>query len=275
MITKAHGRRGMRWEAVAMAGDEVQKPLARSQTGENMETMNWEAKTDFEANSAEEFPLLLDSFLPSQGRETPIVERLQMTRLLEALFKNDQLAFPLKLNHQSDLTPEFRVNLSGKRVAVEATRIALRNVEQARTLQSTRGLGVLSTAPFYDEGLPVLEDDEIVRQGFTTPALFYPPTLADSKKTWWKRFEERLTKKTLQRSKTHFIHGDEDWLLLWDGLPLDFWSTDARVIELRNFLSDYWKNDWFTRVFIQHHRFDWLMVCSESDVSCIPRWSPD
>lgn len=235
--------------------------------------MEWELQTDFEANSPQEFRKFIDAFLPSHGRETPIVERLQMARLLESLFGNGQLVFPLKLRHASELTPEFQLNLDGRRIAVEATRIALRNVEQARTLQSTRGLGVLSTAPFYDDELPILEDEEIVKKGFTTPALFYPPTVADSKKSWWKRFEERLTKKTRQREKAHFQHGDEDWLLLWDGLPLDFWHTKVRTRELKEFLRDYWKSDWFTKLFIQHHHFEWLMVCSVDDVFCIQKHS--
>ena len=204
---------------------------------------------------------MLDSFLPERGLETPIVERLQMTRLLEALFAESQLAFPLKLRHDSTLTPDFQLSMGPRSYSVEASRIARRNVEQSKLIQETRSLGAFSPTTFYSDKKP-LSEAQIIQQGFLVQPMSYPPAIKDTKRVWLNCLAERLKKKTEQRAKKHFQHCDYEWLLLWDQLPIDVWPGESRLYDVESVLSPYWNADWFTKVFIHHSRFDWLIVCS-------------
>src|SRR5260221_1697733 len=128
--------------------------------------MDWELQSKFEAISPCQFSAMLDAFLPEKGdNEAATVERFQLSNLLRVLFTTDKIRFPLTISHSSNLTPDSHLYFRDKKkIAVELTRLALRNVEQARTIHALQGSGLLSPSVFYKKGLPVFEDSEIQRR---------------------------------------------------------------------------------------------------------------
>ncbi len=233
--------------------------------------MDWELQNEFEAISPEQFPAMLDAFLPDRGdNEAATVERFQLTKLLGLLFTLGKLRFPLKLTHSSTLTPDSHLYLGAAKnhIGVELTRLALRNVEQARKIHALQGAGVLSSSVFYKHGLPELEDSEIRKRAINnvTPPFFSPPTEKESQEVWLERFCEGLEKKTIQFNKTHFKHGEEDWLVIWDRLRVDFWPLENRMEELEQVLTLYWNRaKWFDKVFIQDQHFRWTISGSRDE----------
>ena len=93
--------------------------------------MNWQ----FTARSSAELAKI-GKALFNASKQNVLDEQVQMTRLLESLARTEILTYPVSINHTGiNSVPDFQLESGPHRIAVEITKVAVPDVEHARSLQ--------------------------------------------------------------------------------------------------------------------------------------------
>jgi hypothetical protein len=225
--------------------------------------MTLDLRLDFAANSYAQFKTEKDAFLQPSTSKKSARERKSLIQLLESLVPNGEIEFPLTIRQRE--APDFEIHSGGNRFSVEATLLTSPNLEHARALQM-QGFGRTLHVSEFLRDEPKLGKAEVAQRAFAVQALDYGNSVSDREHFWRQQFDEILRKKSAIQSKPNFLHGNEDWLLVWDQTRADAQRMKQRFPDLKDRLSSHWKPGWFTRVFVQDEHFGWLVTCSRSSI---------
>jgi hypothetical protein len=129
--------------------------------------------------------------------------------------------------------------------------------------------GVLMDGAFMSDS-PRMKRQEVMRAGFVIPVSPNPLTIEKRDAFWIERFRAEINDKSKILSKEQFVHGDEDWLLLWDRLRTPEWRLGQRGQDVSSELQSFWATHWFSRVFIQDYGFRWLLMFTATGVRTFP-----
>jgi hypothetical protein len=227
-------------------------------------------KEDFEANTPDELAKNVRTALMT-GCVTEIIarERQQMMHLLESLALTSILEYPLRVRHTSERVPDFQLVAGTRRIGVELTRVGFQDIEHARKLQQTVK-STLMTSNLYPVPTGPRKKQEVIAKGFGIPQMVFPPTQSEEQEVWINQANETLEKKTLAIARADFVRGDENWLVIVDPL----WSYQPETRHENGFaelLKNYWKTNWFSRVFLQDDFFHWQMAFSPAESRVLPK----
>jgi hypothetical protein len=56
------------------------------------------------------------------------------------------------------------------------------------------------------------------------------------------------------------VKGKEDWLLLWDRIGTSDWEAETRIQSASSILTSFWRDGWYSRVFLQAEHLQWTMM---------------
>lgn len=77
-------------------------------------------------------------------------EQVQMTRLLETLSKTSIPQYPFRIRYSGESgAPDFHIESGGRHIGVELSKVAVQNVEHARSLQRKEVKSTLSISSLY------------------------------------------------------------------------------------------------------------------------------
>lgn len=218
--------------------------------------MDW----NFIANNPDELASIGNALFTA-SKLKHLDEQVQMTRLLEAVPVSSILQFPVRVRHSGEKeVPDFQLESGGRRIAVELAKVAVQDVEHARGLQRTGLNRTLGISSLYRKQPKPRSKDEVVAEGFLIPAMVFPVSIEEHEQVWCDELAAQLRDKTSTLHGSQFVHGDEDWLLLWDRIGTADYEVAARTQTVANMLAPWWKTCWFSRVFIQDAHFFWLLA---------------
>jgi len=200
-------------------------------------------------------------------------ERVQMTRLLEALAQTSILQYPVQVKHTTDHVPDFRLALSGRGIGVELTRIKFQDIEHGRALQERGLTTTLVTSSLHPKESGPRKKQEIINDGFGIPPMVFPLSAEEEDRVWLKQAKESLDAKTVVVLRNDFDHGDEDWLVVVDSVGAIDSEVRKRKEGFSQLLASFWKSGWFTRVFLQDNFFRWQMMFVPSKSIILPRYN--
>jgi hypothetical protein len=228
--------------------------------------MNW----NFTATTPDELANVGKSLLIA-SKQKHLDEQLQMTRLLEALSAMSILQFPVRVQNAGERgTPDFQVESAGQRIAIEASKIAVQDVEHARSLQRRELRQTLAISSLYRRKSKPRTKDEIIAEGFLTPAMVFPVSFEEDNLIWLEAVTIELDDKTDVLRGNHFDHGSQDWLTLWDRIGTAEGEIQQRIGALRGILAPRWQSNWYSRVFLQDEHFRWIAMFSATKHVFIP-----
>ena len=215
----------------------------------------------FTANISEELARIGDVLFIGPKQKN-LDEQVQMTRLLEAMATASILHFPIRVRYAGEReTPDFQLESGGQRIGVELSKIAVQDVEHARDLQRKEMKQPLTISSLFQKQSKPRTKDEVIAEGFLTPAMVFPPVEGyDS--IWLEAVTAELDDKTIVLQGKHFRHGAEDWLALRDMIGTTPNEIEHRIESLSDVLALRWKPDWYSRVFLQHENFQCMVMFS-------------
>ncbi len=100
--------------------------------------------------------------------------------------------------------------------------------------------------------------------------MVFPASLDEDNRIWLQQAKTSLDAKTLVVTRSDFIHGDEDWLVLVDPVGTIPSETQSRQDGFSEILAGFWKPGWFSRVFLQDNYFRWQMMFTPHESSMLP-----
>jgi len=187
------------------------------------------------------------------------IEKLQMTRLLEALARTSILQYPVQVKHTTELVPDFQLITGKRRVSVELTRVKFQDVEHGRALQE-RGLKrTLSISSLYPRHEGPRNKQDVIDDGFGVPTFVFPSLPEDDERLWLNQAKGSLNAKTKVLARKDYIRGDENWLVLLDPVGVHS-NLQTRMENFSLLLTEFWSTEWFSRVFLQGNYFEWHMT---------------
>ena len=222
--------------------------------------MGWQ----FKANSHADLAGIEGS--PRTRSEKIAAEQWQVIRLVQGLSRANRLQFPLDIMHTSESVPDFRLSVAGRLIGVETTRLAVADVEHARSLQSDGFNRTLSISSLYREGAQRRSRQRVIEEGFLTQIEDFGVSPEEHDRIWSRTLGETLIKKTAALARANFDHGHEDWLVLWDKVGTPDWQLEGRLETVRQTLQGYWVPSWFSRVFLQGQYFPWQVMFSKDEL---------
>lgn len=188
--------------------------------------------------------------LRTEGRTSDHTERWVICRLLATLDKHGRLSFPLSVTHRD--RPDFLVNGNQGQVGVEATEAISQQYAAFSLLAEREFPDVLLEPGQFKWDSPERTPDEmreILRQGRLTAA----PWVGDRPEQEWAQYMESIIRAKLKKlQRVNFGKYAENWLAIYDNLPLPNVHLQKASLRLRPLISDVWnETPTFQRVFIE------------------------
>ncbi len=206
---------------------------------------------------------------PDQNR---LDEQVQITHLLGAFARTAFARFPVRVSHVPDSVPDFQLQVGGRRIGVEVTKIAVPDVEHARSLQN-RGLKrTLGISSLLRRNAKRRSKAEVVAEGFGMQQFVFSVSPQEHREIWIGETAARLDDKSRVLRSAQFQHGQEDWLLLWDRIGTADWEVQARIQTFGEPLSARWNRDWYSRVILQAGHFEWHFAFDATGPVRLPQW---
>ncbi len=184
-----------------------------------------------------------------------------MTRLLQAVSSSSLLRFPVRVQYAGESgVPDFQLESAGRPIGVELSKIAVQDVEHLRSLQRKEIKQTSGISSLYRKQEKPRTKDEVIDEGFLTPVMVFPVSVEEYNAIWLEAVTAELDDKTTVLRGSHFYHGSEDWLTLWDRIGTSESEIEARIESVSCTLASRWKPDWYSRVFLQDEHFHWLVM---------------
>jgi hypothetical protein len=212
---------------------------------------------EIQAASAEELWAELkrvDISVPARtdGRTTHDTETWTICRLLSTLAKAEHLCFPLRVVHRD--RPDFEIDAGSRKAGIEITEAitqqfaaycALAERECPDALLELAHFGWDAPNRTTEEMRALLCQSQLTSDGFA----------GDRPEQDWARFIlSTVDSKLAKLARPDFTKFDENWLSIYDNLPLpDIFDLDKAIAFLRPLLQDRWsRTPSFHVVFVEH-----------------------
>ncbi|MHB9010320.1 MAG: hypothetical protein ACYDC1_25720, partial [Limisphaerales bacterium] len=179
---------------------------------------------------------------------------------------------PVRVAHTPDDVPDFQLELGGRSIAIEATKVAVPDVEHARSLQNRGFNRILGISGLLRRKPDRRSKSEVINEGFSIPQMVFPVSLQEHREIWLKEATASLQVKTQVLGSDRFRHGQEDWLLLWDRIGTAEWEVPERAKTMIDLLKSRWRPDWYSRVILQAQHFEWQLLFTEAESTPLPAW---
>jgi hypothetical protein len=198
----------------------------------------------------------------TEGRTTKHCERRAMFRLLATWAKCDRLCYPLMLTHRD--RPDFLLCYDGQNVGIEFTEAVSEEWAETDALMEHEGKNVVMFLDNFKRGTPRRTASE--RRTIIQKRPYGPGWGDDGMEHEWAlSINDFVIKKTKTFNKQGFQKYNENWLLIWDDLPIMIRNIETAMKYLMPELENYW---------LKKNRYDSLLVDSGNQLiqMCSSGW---
>jgi hypothetical protein len=202
-------------------------------------------------------------------------EKLQMTRLLQALAETSILQYPVHVKHTTECVPDFQLVTGNRRISVELTRVKFQDVEHGRAVQERELKQTLTITRLFPKQERPRTKRDIINDGFGVPPWLFPSPPEENEQVWLNQAKESLMAKTKVLARKDYARGEENWLVLLDPVGTIHSDYKVRMENVSLLLAQFWTAEWFSRVFLQDTYFEWQMMFSQHEHSIISCASND
>jgi hypothetical protein len=185
------------------------------------------------------------------GRTTSHTEMWTIARLLSTLAKADRLAFPLSVAHRD--RPDVLIQSDHSKIGVEITE-AISQQFAAYSALAEREFPSVFLEPgkfrWGAQSLTVAQMRELLRQGRPTSDGW----AGDSAEREWALFIQSVVDTKLAKlARPDFGKFEQNWLAVYDNLPLPNVHLADAISLLRPLLADRWRREpGFDVLFVEH-----------------------
>ena len=195
----------------------------------------------------------IDISVPARidGRTTDHTETWTIARLLSTLAKADRLAFPLSVTHRD--RPDILLQSENAKIGVEITEAISQQYAAYCALAEREFPDVFLEPAHFRWGAPSLtaeEMRELLRQSQRTSEGWVGDRAA---REWALFIQSIVDTKLVKLARTDFGKFDENWLAVYDNLPLPNVHLTNATAFLRPLLQDRWSRKLgFDVLFVEH-----------------------
>ena len=189
--------------------------------------------------------------LRTEGRKTQHVERWSICRLLSTLAENGLLCYPVALKHRD--RPDFLLQCHEAKIGIELTEASSEQYTAYSALAEHEFPDSFLEPGHFRWGSPKRTTEEM-RELLRQEQLSSPPWVGDhAEREWALYFQSVIETKLLKLAKPEFEKFPENWLAIYDNLPLQHIHLEKAIGFLLPELERTWANiPGFHAVFIEH-----------------------
>lgn len=189
--------------------------------------------------------------LRTEGRKTSHVERWTICRLLSTLAKNELLGYPVALKHRD--RPDFLLQHHETKIGIELTEASSEQYAAYSALAEHEFPDSFLEPGHFRWGKPkrtIEEMRELLRQEQLTS----PPWGGDhAEREWALYFQSVVETKLLKLAKLGFETFNENWLVIYDNLPLQHIHLEKAIGYLLLEMERTWASTiGFSTIYIEH-----------------------
>ena len=186
----------------------------------------------------------------TEGRKTHHTEIWSITRLLATLCECQKISFPFALSHRDK--PDFLVNLEHLIIGIEVTESIPQKYAEFCALAEREFPSVPFDNGHFRWDMEVLTKNEM-RAILTNPKNMSPPLSGDLAELEWAVFiKESVDGKLVKLANVGFDKFDQNWLTIYDNLPIHNINLEKAIGFLKDLLKDSWGVGWsFDAIFIE------------------------
>ena len=207
--------------------------------------------------------------LQGKGRTTEETERWSICRLVSTLAWERKLRFPFKCEKSE--RPDFVLSINGHpHIGVEVSEVVNEDLVRTEVLPEAADSDSIVDSSLFrwrDGKRKVKELRKIASEtSLTGPGWvgYEPETeFADA-------ITDRIAVKTRKLNEDDYARFNENWLLLYENLALPALKRSLAISYLSLSLANYWKDDKFSRVFVETDRY--IAEISATRVSMYDVW---
>lgn len=206
---------------------------------------------------------LLDQ-LPVVCRSTKsskVEEGAQISAFLKSVASQAIIKYPLELfglEDKENKFPDFIIQMAGKIVGIEATKISNEPLERSRAIHAKDSSPEPSTLMIGSllVDRPKLTTPRLKQETLIVSEFPNPPDLEKCDDFWFSQMKERLETKAEKIGQPHCIPAYDYWILLWDCLSPSREHMLRHEARTCSRLKNHWrKSKHFSTVVIQEERF--------------------
>lgn len=189
--------------------------------------------------------------LRTEGRKTPHVERWTICRLLSTLAENDLLCYPVALKHRD--RPDFLLQCHDAKIGIELTEASSEQYTAYSALAEHEFPDSFLEPGHFRWGAPKLATEEM-RELLRQEQLTSPPWVGDhAEREWALYFQSVVETKLLKLAKPGFETFRENWLAIYDNLPMQHIHFEKAIGFLLPELERMWASSpGFHAIYIEH-----------------------
>lgn len=189
--------------------------------------------------------------LRTEGRTTDHTETWTICHLLATLAEHECLTYPFSLKHRD--RPDFLLQHASVKTGIEVTEAVSEQYAAYSALAEREFPDVFLEPGHFRWGAPKMTTDEM-RALLRQNQLCSPPWAGDRPEREWASYMESIIDcKLAKLAKPQFGRFNENWLAIYDNLPLPNIHLDKALDFLLPSLSNKWHcSTSFTSIFIEH-----------------------
>jgi hypothetical protein len=185
------------------------------------------------------------------GRATDHTETWTIARLLSTLAKADRLAFPLSVLHRD--RPDSLVQLGNTMIGVEITEAISQQYAAYCALAKREFPGVFLESAHFHWGAPNMSNAQM-RDLLRQSQLSSDGWAGDRPEREWALFIQSVVETKLAKlARPDFPKFDQNWLAIYDNLPLPNINLAKAIAFLHPLLQEFWPRiPSFDVLFVEH-----------------------
>lgn len=189
--------------------------------------------------------------LRTEGRKTQHVERWTICRLLSTLAENELLCYPVALKHRD--RPDFLLQCHETKIGIELTEASSEQYTAYSALAEHEFPDSFLEPGHFRWGSPKRTTEEM-RELLRQEQLTSPPWVGDHvEREWALYFKSVVETKLLKLAKLGFETFHENWLVIYDNLPLQHIHLEKAIGYLLPELECTWAIiPGFYAIYIEH-----------------------
>ncbi|OFW21293.1 MAG: hypothetical protein A3H97_00460 [Acidobacteria bacterium RIFCSPLOWO2_02_FULL_65_29] len=190
--------------------------------------------------------------LRTEGRKTEHTETWTACRLLATLAKAERLPFPLSVERRD--RPDCLINTASGQIGVEITEAISPQYAAYCALAEREFPDVFLQPGHFRWGAAQLSVDEMRELLRQSQKITSEPWVGDRPEQEWALFIQSVVDTKLEKlSRPGFALFDENWLAIYDNLPLPHVHLGKAITYLRPLLQDRWsRTPGFNAILIEH-----------------------
>ena len=189
--------------------------------------------------------------LRTEKRLSEHTETWAICRLMATLVESNLVTYPVSIQHRE--RPDFLLQFGETQIGVEVTEAISEQYAEYSALAQHEFPDAFLEAGCFRWGAPKLTTDEI-RSRLRQDQLTSSPWVGDrAEREWALNIQSVVKSKLVKLANPEFSHFSENWLSIYDNLPLCHIDLEKALSFLRPALAAFWSlSPTFSTVYVEH-----------------------